>query len=127
MLINICYSRYMDNIEAIASLAALAQTTRLDTFRLLVQREPEGVPAGELARLMAVPQNTMSAHLSILSRAGLVNGERRSRSIIYRANLERLREMTLFLLKDCCGGRSDVCAPLIADLSPCCTKANVDD
>jgi DNA-binding transcriptional ArsR family regulator len=69
----------------------------------------------------------MSAHLSILSRAGLVNGERRSRSIIYRANLARFREMTLFLLKDCCSGRSDVCAPLIADLSPCCTKAKVDD
>lgn len=117
----------MDNLEAIAALAALAQTTRLETFRLLVQREPEGIPAGELARLMAVPQNTMSAHLSILSRAGLVSGERRSRSIIYRANLGRLREVTLFLLKDCCGGRSDVCAPLIADLSPCCTKAKVDD
>jgi ArsR family transcriptional regulator len=117
----------MDAIEAIAALAALAQTTRLDTFRLLVQREPEGVPAGELARLMAVPQNTMSAHLSILARAGLVSGERQSRSIIYRANLARFREVTLFLLKDCCGGRSDVCAPLIADLSPCCTKANVDD
>jgi len=117
----------MDNIDAVAALAALAQTTRLDTFRLLVQREPEGVPAGELARLMAVPQNTMSAHLSILARAGLVSGERRSRSIIYRANLARLREMTLFLLKDCCAGRSDVCAPLIADLSPCCSKANVDD
>ena len=82
----------MDNTEAIAALAALAQTTRLDTFRLLVAREPEGVPAGELARLMAVPQNTMSAHLSILSRAGLVSGERQSRSIIYRANLARLRE-----------------------------------
>jgi ArsR family transcriptional regulator, arsenate/arsenite/antimonite-responsive transcriptional repressor len=117
----------MDNLEAIAALAALAQNTRLDTFRLLVQREPEGVPAGELARLMAVPQNTMSAHLSILSRAGLVSGERQSRSIIYRANLSRLREVMLFLLKDCCGGRSDICAPLIADLSPCCTKANVDD
>ena len=117
----------MDNVEAIAALAALAQSTRLDTFRLLVQREPEGIPAGELARLMAVPQNTMSAHLSILSRAGLVSGERQSRSIIYRANLPRLREMTLFLLKDCCGGRADVCAPLIADLSPSCTKANVDD
>lgn len=117
----------MENIDAIAVLAALAQTTRLETFRLLVQREPDGIPAGELARLMAVPQNTMSAHLSILSRAGLVSGERRSRSIIYRANLERLREMTLYLLKDCCGGRADVCAPLIADLSPCCTKAKVDD
>jgi ArsR family transcriptional regulator len=86
----------MDSIEAIAVLAALAQTTRLDTFRLLVEREPEGVAAGELARLMAVPQNTMSAHLSILSRAGLVTGERHSRSIIYRANLARLREVTLF-------------------------------
>ena len=66
----------MENIEAISALAALAQTTRLDTFRLLVTREPEGVPAGELARLMAVPQNTMSAHLSILSRAG--SGDRRA-------------------------------------------------
>src|SRR5512136_2899005 len=117
----------MDTIEAIAALAALAQTTRLDTFRCLVEREPEGVPAGELARLLAVPQNTMPAHLSILSRAGLVRGERQSRSIIYRANLERLRELMLFLLKDCCGGRSDVCAPLIADLSSCSTKAKVDD
>lgn len=112
----------MDEIEAIAALAALAQTTRLDAFRLLVQREPKGVPAGELARLMAVPQNTMSAHLSILSRAGLVKGGRQSRSVIYRANLDRLRELSLFLLKDCCGGRPDVCAPLIADLSPCCPE-----
>ncbi|MBM3552677.1 MAG: helix-turn-helix transcriptional regulator [Alphaproteobacteria bacterium] len=118
----------MDNIDAITALAALAQTTRLDTFRLLVQREPEGVPAGELARLMVVPQNTMSAHLSVLARAGLVSGERQSRSIIYRANLARFREVTLFLLKDCCGGRSDVCAPLIADLTPCCqTKAHIHD
>jgi ArsR family transcriptional regulator len=118
----------MDNTEAITALAALAQATRMDTFRLLVQREPEGVPAGELARLMAVPQNTMSAHLSILARAGLVSGERQSRSIIYRANLGRFREVTLFLLKDCCGGRSDICAPLVADLTPCCeTKDHVDD
>ncbi len=117
----------MDSIEAIAALAALAQTTRLDTFRLLVEREPEGVPAGELARLLAVPQNTMSAHLSILSRAGLVSGERHSRSIIYNAHLVRLREVTLFLLKECCGGRPDVCAPLIADLTPCCSKAKAND
>ena len=110
----------MDNIEAIAVLAALAQTTRLDAFRLLVAREPEGVAAGELARLMAVPQNTMSAHLSILAHAGLVSGERHSRSIIYRANLARLRELSLFLVKDCCGGRPEVCAPLVADLAPCC-------
>jgi len=99
----------------------------LETLRLLVKREPLGVPAGELARLVEVPQNTMSAHLSILSRAGLVRGERHSRSIIYRANLTRLRELAVFLLKDCCGGRVEVCAPLVADLIPCCTKAQDDD
>jgi ArsR family transcriptional regulator, arsenate/arsenite/antimonite-responsive transcriptional repressor len=110
----------MDDTEVIAALSALAQTTRLDTFRLLVSREPDGVAAGELARLMATPQNTMSTHLAILARAGLVRGERHSRSIIYRADLERFREVTLFLLKDCCGGRPEVCAPLIADLMPCC-------
>ena len=110
----------MDSQEAIAALSALAQPTRLETFRLLVSREPEGAAAGELARLIDVPQNTMSTHLAILARAGLVRGERHSRSIIYRADLERFREVTLFLLKDCCGGRPDVCAPLIADLMPCC-------
>ncbi len=109
----------MDNIDIINALSALAQPTRLDTFRLLVNREPEGVPAGELARLVEVPQNTMSAHLAILSRAGLILGERHSRSIIYRANLDRFRDMMLFLLKDCCGGRADLCAPLIAELAPC--------
>ena len=115
----------MDNLETIAALAALAQPTRLDTFRLLVSREPDGVPAGQLARLMEVPQNTMSAHLAVLAHAGLVKGERQSRSIIYRANLARFREVALYLLKDCCGGRPDICAPIIADLTPCCPAAVV--
>jgi ArsR family transcriptional regulator len=110
----------MDNLETIVALAALAQSTRLDAFRMLVSREPDGVPAGELARLIEVPQNTMSAHLAVLTHAGLVKGERQSRSIIYRANLARFREVALFLLKDCCGGRPDICAPIIADLTPCC-------
>ena len=115
----------MDNIEVIGALSALAQTTRLDTFRLLVSREPEGVAAGELARLAAIPQNTMSTHLAILARAGLVRGERKSRSIVYRAELQRFREVALYLLKDCCGGRPEVCAPLIADLTPCCPPKEV--
>jgi ArsR family transcriptional regulator len=109
----------MESIDAIAALAALAQPTRLETFRLLVRREPEGAPAGELARLAAVPQNTMSAHLAVLSRCGLASGERCGRSIIYRADLARFRALLTYLLKDCCDGRPDVCAPLIADLVPC--------
>ena len=113
---------------ALTALAALSQATRLQTFRLLVGREPDGVPAGELARLVGVPQNTLSTHLSILANAGLVHGERHSRSIIYRADVERLRLLVLFLLKDCCGGRPDLCAPLIADLSPSCpAKADIHD
>ncbi|MGP4753735.1 ArsR/SmtB family transcription factor [Agrobacterium pusense] len=110
----------MESNDAIAALAALAQLTRMETFRLLVRHEPNGVPAGELARLLDVPQNTMSSHLATLSRAGLAKSERQSRSIIYRADLDRLRDLTLFLLKDCCGGSADLCKPLIAELMPCC-------
>lgn len=110
----------MDIKRATTVLAALAQETRLQTFRYLVSREPDGVPAGELARHIDVPQNTMSAHLATLSRAGLVRGERHSRSIIYRADLPALREVITFLLKDCCGGAPDICAPLVADLTACC-------
>ncbi|HTZ67529.1 MAG TPA: metalloregulator ArsR/SmtB family transcription factor [Roseiarcus sp.] len=110
----------MDNEGAILALAALAQTTRLDVFRLLVNHEPDGLPAGDLGRSLGVPHNTMSSHLSILARAGLVKGQRHSRSIIYRADLDQLRELMVFLLKDCCGGNAELCAPLIADLTPCC-------
>lgn len=113
----------MDETRAIDALGALAQPTRLDTFRLLVKREPEGVAAGELARLVGVPQNTMSAHLSVLARAGLVVGERHSRSIIYRADLSVFRELTTFLVQDCCDGRPDVCAPLIGSIKACCAPA----
>lgn len=110
----------MDQSAALAALSALAQATRLETFRLLVAREPEGVPAGELARLIGTPQNTMSAHLAILTRAGLIKSERHSRSIIYRAGLDQFRTVMVFLLNDCCGGRPEICAPLISDLTPCC-------
>ena len=103
--------------EAISALSALAQRTRLDAFRLLVRHEPAGLPAGEIAASLAVPQNTLSGHLAILAQAGLVTSERRSRVIVYRANLARLGAVVGFLLKDCCGGRTEICAPLVAELS----------
>src|ERR1700757_1606299 len=111
----------MENEEAILALAALAQPTRLQAFRLLVRHEPEGLAAGDLARLLEVPANTLSAHLSVLSRADLVTSERYSRSIVYRANLAEFRDVALFLLRDCCEGRPEVCAPLLEGLQPCCT------
>ena len=110
----------MENQPAISALGALAQSTRLDVFRLLVRHEPDGLAAGEVARQLDVPQNTMSAHLAILARAGLVRSERHSRSIIYRADLDGLRALTLFLVKDCCAGSPELCAPLLAELTPSC-------
>jgi ArsR family transcriptional regulator, arsenate/arsenite/antimonite-responsive transcriptional repressor len=110
----------MDPENAILAFAALAQPTRLDVFRLLVQHEPEGLAAGDIAKALAVPQNTMSSHLSILSRAGLVSARRFSRSIVYRADLTRLQAVVLFMLKDCCDGRPEICAPLVESLTPCC-------
>jgi ArsR family transcriptional regulator, arsenate/arsenite/antimonite-responsive transcriptional repressor len=116
----------MDLETATAVLAALAQATRLETFRLLVRHEPDGLPAGEVARQLDIPQNTMSAHLAVLTRAGLAISERHSRSIIYRADLNRLRELTLYLVKDCCGENAELCAPLIAEPSaPCCSPTEL--
>ncbi|MET4535656.1 ArsR family transcriptional regulator [Bradyrhizobium sp. JR1.7] len=113
-------SGYMEREEAVLALAALAQSTRLEAFRALVRHEPDGLAAGDLARLLEVPQNTLSAHLSILTRARLVTSERHSRSIVYRANLTEFRDVAVFLLRDCCGGRPEVCEPVVETLQACC-------
>jgi ArsR family transcriptional regulator len=109
----------MEIEQAVMALAALSQSTRLEAFRTLVRHEPDGLAAGGLARLLEVPQNTLSAHLSVLSRAGLVTSERHGRSIVYRGSLAEFQKVTLFLLRDCCGGKPEVCAPIV-DLQPCC-------
>lgn len=114
----------MESSHALDVFAALSQGTRLDTFRLLMEHEPQGLPAGEIARRLDVPQNTMSTHLAILTRAGLIESERHSRSIVYRAVVDRVREIASFLVQDCCGGRAELCVPLIAEFTPCCAPAD---
>lgn len=110
-------------MRAIDAFAALAQPTRLDAFRLLVQQEPDGLPAGEIARRLDVPHNTMSTHLAVLARSGLVSVERHSRSMIYRVQLTAVRQLVLFMLKDCCNGRPELCAPLIEDIARSCSTS----
>jgi ArsR family transcriptional regulator len=110
----------MDNFAALETLSSLSQATRLDAFKLLVRHTPDGLPAGEVARLLNVPQNTMSSHLGILQRTGLVKAEREGRNIIYHADLDRLSALMLFLVKDCCGASADLTRPLVAELSLCC-------
>lgn len=109
----------MESYSAIEALAALAQSTRMEAFRLLVRHEPDGLAAGDIAQRLAVPPNTLSTHLAALTRAGLVTSQRHSRSIVYRADLARVRTLVVFLLKDCCEGRADLCEPLPAQLLPC--------
>lgn len=101
----------MNNQKVLDSLAALAQQTRLDTFRLLVQAEPGGMLAGEIAERLGVIQNTMSGNLATLSRAGLISGKREGRAIRYYIEIDAVRDLFSFLLEDCCGGRSELCDP----------------
>jgi ArsR family transcriptional regulator, arsenate/arsenite/antimonite-responsive transcriptional repressor len=110
----------LESEQAIMTLAALAQSTRLEVFRLLMKQEPEGLAAGDIARELAIPHNTLSSHLAILARANLVRSARESRSIIYRAQLDSLEALIVYLLRDCCGGRPELCASLIESLKPCC-------
>ena len=100
----------------LGALGALAQETRLDIFRLLVQRGPEGMPAGEIGARLGQRSTTMSFHFSQLRFAGLVTSRRQSRSIIYCANFKAMIDLLGYLTENCCGGRSELCSPAVASL-----------
>ncbi|WP_304189572.1 helix-turn-helix transcriptional regulator [Phenylobacterium aquaticum] len=104
----------MESQDAIEGLSALAHPGRLAVFRLLVQAGAAGVPAGEIARALGAPANTMSTQLAILTRAGLIRSRRESRSVIYSADYDQIGGLIGFLMQDCCQGRPEVCGPLLA-------------
>ena len=110
----------MESETALLAFGAMSQPTRLAALRVLIAAGPQGLAAGALAKALSVPDNTLSTHLGLLSRAGLVTSERRGRSIVYRANIDQVRAMLLFLVADCCGGRAERCEPILAELLPCC-------
>jgi ArsR family transcriptional regulator len=101
----------MEQMVAIAALGALAQETRLDIFRLLVQQGPGGMAAGQIGARLKLAAPTLSFHLSQLRFAGLVAYRRESRSIVYSANFQAMNELLGYLTENCCGGRSEICAP----------------
>jgi ArsR family transcriptional regulator, arsenate/arsenite/antimonite-responsive transcriptional repressor len=108
--------------HALAALAALGQPTRLEIFRVLIRREPHGLAAGAIAEATKLPHNTLSTHLSILARSGLVRGTRNGRSIVYRADVEGMRGLIAFLIKDCCDGHPEVCNfSGLLDQAGCCS------
>lgn len=110
----------METTDAVKRLAALAQDARLEVFRLLVKAGPEGMAAGEIARNLDTAPNTMSAQLLILSNASLIRARREGRSIIYSVDYTAMSDLLVFLTEDCCAGRSEICAPLMAVATSCC-------
>ena len=100
----------MESAHAVEALGALAQEHRLAVFRLLVQAGADGLPAGQIAERMAIPNSSLSFHLAQLHRAGLVSQERRHRSLIYRADYSAMNALVAYLLENCCGGDAS-CAP----------------
>lgn len=127
-MIYVDYSRHMDITQATRALSALAQETRLEAFRLLVRNGIGGMAAGDIARSLGIPHNTMSSHLSILANAGLVNSRREGRSIIYGIDFDGTRNLLSFLMEDCCQGRPEVCAPALETvLSGCCSPTETND
>ena len=109
--------------HAISALSALAQPTRLAIFRLLVKHEPIGVTAGVIAETIGAPHNTLSTHLAILVRAGLLRSSREGRTIIYRSDVEGMRSVIAFLVNDCCDGHPELCNLVAADAAACCSPA----
>lgn len=110
----------LSEAHAISVLSALAQSTRLAIFRLLVKHEPVGITAGVIAEAIGAPHNTLSSHLAILVRAGLLRSTREGRTIIYRTNVEGMRALIGFLVSDCCDGHPELCNLVAADASKAC-------
>ena len=106
----------MEIKTATRGFAALAQETRLKVFRRLMRTGTEGVAAGNLARSLRVPHNTLSSHLRILQDAGWITSRRQGRSVIYCVDLAGTRRLLAFLVQNCCNGRPEVCAPLLDDV-----------
>lgn len=100
----------MEPNEAVAALAALAQDTRLELFRLLVQQGPAGLPAGHVSERLGIPPATLSFHLSQLRHAGLVDARREGRQIVYAADYARMSALLAYLTRNCCRPDAPGCA-----------------
>jgi ArsR family transcriptional regulator len=100
----------MEMKQAIDALSALAQETRLQVHRLLVEAGPEGMSAGRIGEALDLPPATLSFHLAHLARAGLIQARQDGRFVIYSADFQNMNALVAYLTENCCGGGS--CAPM---------------
>lgn len=114
--------------RALLAFSALSQAPRLDAFRLLVKAGATGMAAGNIAESLGAKASTTSQNLAHLVAANLLVNHREGRSIRYVVNWDGVGDLLHFLLEDCCGGRAEDCAPVIAALTPaappCCDPAS---
>ncbi len=101
--------------QAVEALAALAQSSRLQVYRLLVESGPDGMPAGRIGEELQLPPATLSFHLSQLTRAGLARSRQEGRFIIYSADFGNMNSLVGYLTENCCGGQA--CAPAPVELA----------
>jgi ArsR family transcriptional regulator, arsenate/arsenite/antimonite-responsive transcriptional repressor len=105
----------MESNDAVVVLGALAQASRLEVYRVLVQAGPEGLPASDIAERLGIPANTLSFHLKNLSHAGLVQSRQDGRFVFYSTNYDQMNALLAFLTENCCGGKG--CAPVLVPQS----------
>ena len=108
----------MEQTDAVAALAALAQDNRLEIFRLLVRAGRDGMPAGQVAEALDLAPNTLTFHFDRLRGAGLVTVRRDGRSMIYAARYESMNALIAFLTENCCSGRPEQCLPVKKESAP---------
>ncbi len=108
----------MNNERAIESFTALAQVSRLAIFRLLVREVPNGLPVGEISRRLDIVPSTLSGHLGVLKRAGLLRSTRCQREIHYAAKLDAMGALIRFMLEDCCDGQVNNCEEILSLIPP---------
>lgn len=109
----------METESALLALSALSHPRRLATFRLLIRHEPNGLSTGQLVKASGLTQSTFSTHLAVMAKAGLVISEKQGRQQIQRASIDALRDLMLYLARDCCQGRAELCEPLLVELTCC--------
>jgi ArsR family transcriptional regulator, arsenate/arsenite/antimonite-responsive transcriptional repressor len=112
----------MEKTSAVAALAALAQDSRLDVYRLLVQAGPDGIPAGQVAEALGLPPNTLTFHFDRLRQAALVTVRREGRSMIYAARYDTMNALLAFLTENCCEGAPGGCVVPVCEPSRPATK-----
>ena len=111
----------MNEDQALSAFAALSQETRLQIVRLLVRSGPEGMSAGAIGEALGgATTSRLSFHLTHLEHAGLIRSRREGRFIIYSAVYPALAGLVGFLMRDCCQGRPEICAPAVAALDCAC-------